>query len=84
MLFHLQTHVHPLMEIKTITEKRITVILYKKNYVFIYLKDLRFGPDGKGGCILGSGRFPSLNGTKANQGDYDSNFGNQMYPFFAK
>jgi len=41
-----------------------------------------FGPDGKGGCITGSGRFPEMNGTEANQGYYFSTFADQMYPHF--
>jgi len=44
-----------------------------------------YGPDGNGGCILdqdpsdGTGRFPLLHGTAADEGHHGSAFANEMW-----
>lgn len=45
---------------------------------------ITFGPDGKGGCIPGSGRWPSANGINANNGGYQDTFGNQLWDWWKK
>lgn len=43
---------------------------------------ITYGPDGAGGCILGSGRWPGKNGINAGNGFYGSNLGNQLWTWF--
>ncbi|MGZ6472951.1 MAG: hypothetical protein ACXWRZ_17415 [Bdellovibrio sp.] len=41
-----------------------------------------FGPDGNGGCIKGSGRFPAINGTLKDDGYYRSATADEMWPLY--
>jgi hypothetical protein len=43
---------------------------------------VNYGPDGKGGCIKGSGRVPSLDGNNKNGGNRDDAFGDEMWTAF--
>lgn len=41
-----------------------------------------YGPDGKGDCIKGGGRYPAKHGTSKADGLYGSGFGDQMWSCF--
>ena len=43
-----------------------------------------YGPDGKGGCIKGAGRFPDKHGASKDEGFYGSPFVNEMWTKYRK